>query len=405
MSLKSKEIDSTLSMQAVREDMPFLTEVVYLNSASCSPTPKPVIDAMTDYYQRTPINYRSGSTPAERRVTERVDGIRARLAEFIGAGSSREVVFTKNTTEAINTVARGIKWQKGDEVILTPLEHQSNLLPWQALQTLGVTLKFLTPNPDGIVPPEAINDAITARTRLVTIHHVSNLLGCVQDIAGIAKITREHGVALMVDAAQSEGRVKVDVGAMGCDYLVSCARKGMMGPQGIGFLWAKEDLLENLEPLTIGSQSAEVTDFTSFDRMKAPFKHEAGIMNTAGIIGFGRALEYLEDIGVAAIGEHVKTLAEHLREGLSRQADLTLHGPRSAARQTGIVSWSIAGRDPQALAAELYETGRILAAAGTCGSPLATRFLGVPGVVRTSLHCFNTHGDVDRLLEVLHASG
>jgi cysteine desulfurase/selenocysteine lyase len=399
-----RKTGAQLNVQALRDDMPFLNDVTYLNSASCSPTPRPVIDAMTDYYRHTPINYRSGATPAERQVTERVDKIRARVAAFIGAASPLEVVFTKNTTEAINTVARGISWKPGDEVILSPLEHQSNLLPWLALRSIGVVPRFLTPNPDGIIAPESLEAALTGRTRLVTVHHVSNVLGCAQDISAIAKVAHAHGVPLMVDAAQSEGRVSVDVDAMGCDYLVSCARKGLMGPQGIGFLWARKELLESLEPLTIGSQSAEVIDFDSYVVADVPFRHEAGIMNTAGIVGFGRAIEYVTEIGVDAIGAHSRLLAEHLREGLARFPSITLHGPRSASQQTGIVSWSSRDRDPQALAAELYESGRILAAAGTCGSPLAAKFLGVPGVVRTSLHGFNTHGEVERLLELLHAS-
>lgn len=386
----------------IRHDFPFLDGRIYLNSASCSPCPEPVLAAMLDFYRHNPINYRSGTTPSEARVTAQVDAVREHLARFVNAASSDELVFTKNTTEALNMVAEGLEWHAGDEVILTPLEHQSNLVPWMRVaEERGVVLRFALPGPDGVVDPETVRELVGPRTRLVSVHHVSNVLGVEQDIAAIAEVAHEHGVLVLADAAQSEARTEVDVQALGCDFLTSCARKALMGPQGVGFLYARAGLLHGLRPLTLGSQAATATGPAAFELAGVPERHEAGILNTAGLIGLGAALDYVELVGLEAIRASVAELTEQLRAVLADVGEVDVYGPRDSA--LGIVSWNVRGRDAGEVAAELFERGQVMVSAGSCGSPLALDFLGVGGLIRTSLHHFNSPEDVDGLGRALHA--
>jgi cysteine desulfurase/selenocysteine lyase len=385
----------------IRDDFPFLDGCIYMNSASCSPSPEPVLDAMLSFYRHNPINYRSGTTPAEARVTEQIDGVRARLARFINARSPEELVFTKNTTEALNMVAAGLDWQPGDEVVVSPLEHQSNLVPWQRLaHEAGVVVRFVVPGADGSIDPDDVRSLLGPRTKLVALHHVSNVLGVEQDIRAVAEIAHEHDVLVLADAAQSEGRIDVDVQALDCDFLASCARKALMGPQGVGFLYARGDGLRDLRPLTLGSQAATSTGETSFELAGVPERHEAGILNTAGLVGLGAALEYVEGIGRDAVADSVADLTARLRAVLADVGDVDVYGPEDS--ELGIVSWNVRGRDAGEVAAQLYERSRIMVSAGSCGSPLALKFLGVPALIRTSLHAFNSVEDVDGLGEALH---
>jgi cysteine desulfurase/selenocysteine lyase len=385
----------------LRAEIPLLGNLTYLNSASCSPAPRQVVDAMANYYASMPVNYRSGETPFEKRVTTSVDDIRASLAASIGARAAN-LVFTKNTTEGINMVASGLEWKRGDEIVVTLLEHQSNLIPWMRLvKTKGVRLRYAPLEPDGRVSLNALGDLLSERTRLLALHHVSNLLGTIQDVAGAAEAAHAVGAMLLVDAAQSEGRIPVDVGALGCDFLVTCARKGLMGPQGIGFLWGQEALLSELEPLVIGGQAAVAHDETTYRALELPYRHEAGIASTASIVGFGAALDYERTFPVAARAAHVTKLTTWLADALLTVDGLTIHSPLDPDVQGGILSWSVAGQDPGTIADALYERAQIVVAAGTCGSPLATHFLGVEGVVRSSLHCFNSFEDVRLLVETI----
>lgn len=383
----------------LRAEIPLVGKLTYLNSASCSPPPRRVVEAIADYYASMPVNYRSGETPFEKLATSSVDDIRADLAASIGA-RAEELVFTKNTTEGINIVASGIAWKPGDEVVVTQLEHQSNLIPWMRLsRTTGIRLRYAPLEPDGRVSMPGLRETLNQRTRLLAIHHVSNVLGTIQDVAAAAEAAHAVDAMLLVDAAQSEGRIPVDVGALGCDFLVTCARKGLMGPQGIGFLWGREALLRELEPLAVGGQAAIVIDDMTYGTLELPYQHEAGIPNTAGIIGLGAALDYARTFPVDARAAHVSNLTAMLADELRTIEGLTIHSPLDPDVLAGILSWSVARREPRTIADALYGRAQIVVAAGTCGSPLATSFLGVEGVVRSSLHCFNSFEDVRLLVE------
>ena len=346
------------------------------------------------------MNYRSGRTPLESKITLQVDAIRARLAASIHADSPAEIVFTKNTTEAINIIANGLRWNAGDEIILTPLEHQSNLLPWIRLEsTAGICIKYVKPaNSGGLIDPADVADLITSRTRLLSMHHVSNVIGCIQDVEAISAVARQHGVLVMVDAAQSEGRIDVNVKQLDCDFVASCARKALLGPQGIGFLWGRASILSKLDPLLIGGQSTELDDEHSYRSKDLPFRHESGIVNTAGVIGLGAALDFASDLGREKISACIRDLADHFVDGLSGIAGVNYWGPTIGSRQTGIISWTINGLTAQAVSDALYDSDGIVTAAGLHGSPLAAKFLGVEGVTRLSLHCFNTRQELDSAL-------
>ena len=357
---------------------------------------------MADYYRQTPINYRSGATPIEEALTSRVDAIRKRLAEFIGSSSKKEVVFTKNTTEGINVVASGMRWSPGDEVILTPIEHQSNLIPWMRLAAQkDVKLKYVTPSNYGVIDADAVRDLMTDRTKLVSIHHVSNLFGTIQDIKAIAAVVHERDALMFVDAAQSEGRLDVSVQELGCDFLACCARKGLMGPQGIGFLWGRQQLLEELNPLAIGGQAAEAVDPTAYKSLELPYLHEAGILNTAGVIGLGAALDYITRTGLGQIRTHIQILTDFLIAELRQIKGVRIYSPSDASQQAGIVCWNVTGQDSKRIAEELYQRAAIVCAAGSSGSPLALKFLQIDSVLRTSFHCFNDHSEVETLVDTL----
>jgi cysteine desulfurase/selenocysteine lyase len=390
-----------LRAEEVRANFSLDPAIKYFNNASCSPPPLAVIDAMSDYYRSTPLNYRSGVTQLESRITDRVDAIRANLAAFLNAKSPAEIVFTKNTSEAVNIVANGLNWKSGDEVIITPLEHQSNLLPWIRLEsTAGVSVKYVKPaGSDGLIDPADVARLITSRTRLISMHHVSNMLGCIQDIEAVCAVAHKHGVLVMVDAAQSEGRMEVDVQKLGCDFVVSCGRKALLGPQGIGFLWGREELLSQLNPLLVGGQSTDLIDEHTYALKALPFRHESGIINTAGVIGLGAALDFADTLGRNRVSHRIQELANYFLNGLSGIRKVRYFGAKPGNYpQTGIISFVVDGMSAQTVSERLYKDDGIVTAGGVHGSPLAAKFLGVEGVTRLSVHCFNTEDELGSAL-------
>lgn len=257
----------------LREQIPFLANVAYLDSASVVPAPKCVLDAMSRYAAECPLNYGVGEFPAARRAAALVDEARAKMASFINAEVPEEIIFTKNTTEAINTVASSGLWREGDEIIITSLEHQSNMMPWIRLaDENGVKLSVAQAEPDGTVKPESVKALVTPRTRLINVTYVSNIYGTITPVDEIGEIAREAGALYMIDAAQAGGRLVMDVRKSGCDFMSICGRKSMMGPQGTGALYAKKELLDQMRPLTIGSRAGHVLDENTITLNKAPYK-------------------------------------------------------------------------------------------------------------------------------------
>jgi cysteine desulfurase / selenocysteine lyase len=390
------------SVDEVRGDMPYLRDLVYLDSASVVPAPLPVIKAMEEYLYNHPFNYGVGVWRRSVEAAERVNAARRIAAQAVGAAAEAEIAFTKNTTEAINLVAQGLDWKPGDEIVLTELEHQSNTIPWMRVaQENGGKVKFVPADPDGWVNPDDVRRAVSPATRLVACTHVSNVFGTIQPVTEITRIAHEHGALAFVDAAQSAGRIPVRVNEIGCDFVAFCGRKALMGPQGTGFLWGRLDLLRQLTPLTTGSRAANVVDMESFRLNQPPHKFEAGVLNTAGIIGLGRAIEYVDEIGHDAILARIRELTAQMIEILRAIPKVIFHGSARLDRQAGIVMWSVEGMDPDRVARELDRIGNVAVASGAQGSLLAIKPKGVTSIVRTSVHYCNTREDLDALAAAL----
>ena len=390
------------SVEDVRRDMPCLKDLVYLDSASVVPAPMPVIQAMEEYLHGYPFNYGVGVWRRSVEAAARVDEARRIAARAVGAASATEIAFTKNTTEAINLVAVGLGWKPGDEIVLTELEHQSNAIPWmRAAQEHGGRVRFVPADPDGMVDPADVRKAMTSTTRLVACTHVSNVFGTIQPVMEITRIAHDHEALAFVDAAQSAGRVPVHVGEIGCDFVAFCGRKALMGPQGTGFLWGRLELLQQLGPLTTGSRAANVADAENFRLNQPPHKFEAGVLNTLGVIGLGRAIQYVEAIGYDAIRAHIRDLTAHMIDTLRATPGVIFHGSSRLDRQAGIVMWSVEGMNPDQVARELDRIGNVAVASGAQGSLLAIKPKGVTSVVRTSVHCCNTREDIDALAAAL----
>ena len=382
--------------------LPALRDLIYLDSASVCPPLPGTLQAMQDYYERYPFNYRVGVWSSSVELTELVDNIRKDIAEFIGASSENQVAFTKNTTEAINIVALGMRWRKGDEVVLTTVEHQSNIIPWmKAAEDFGVVVKFAKADSSGIVHPVSVERLISKRTKLVSITEVSNIYGSIQPVSAIQKIAEEHGVLLMTDAAQSAGRLRVDVAASDCTFSAFCGRKSLMGPQGTGFLYGKAEALEELSPLTVGSLAADVKSTKTFSYLDLPYRFEAGVINTAGIVGLGAAVRSLAEIGIGNIRQKVVSLTRYLVERLKEIRGIEIYGPTDPELQAGILSWNMRRLSPDEIVSRLWKSRRIAVASGDQGSPLAIQPLHITGVVRTSVHYFNSREDIDSLATVL----
>lgn len=388
-----------LEVQMIRKDFPFLKKTVYLDSASVSPCPDPAIRAMIDYYRKNPYNYGVGVSSGSARVREAVDDARSTVAKFIGATSPRELVFTKNTTEAINSVAFGLKWKHGDEVITTNVEHQSNLIPWFYLQkSRGIKVRLAKANDKGIVTPREVESLITENTKLIATTHVSNVLGTIQPVSEIGKMAKYHDVLFFVDGAQSGGRVPIDVKEIGCDFFALCGRKGLLGPQGTAALFVREERYNELSPIILGSRGANILSELDYELADPPLRYESGIINTAGVIALGVSVTYLQGIGGESILNHIRTLTRNMIEGLEEFDEIDVYGSTDPRLQAGILSWNLDSAKCHEVAVKLYDSKRIVVASGLQGTPLLTSKLRADGVVRSSVHLFNSEEDVETLV-------
>ena len=389
------------SVAKVRDDIPFLkTGVVYLDNASTTPTPRPILDAMLEYFNEYSANIGRGLHRATRRATEMFEATRGKIARVINA-KPEEIVFTKNTTEAINIVARGLKWRKGDKVVATVLEHHSNLIPWQRLErTSGVKLDLIPATSDCSIEPIVAEKMIDKKTRLVAVSHVSNAIGSIQPIAKIGKLARDSGSLFLVDAAQSVGHMPVDVERIGCDFLAAPGHKGLLGPQGTGFLYVREDCFDELEPLLLGGGIVESVEEHSCKLVAPPQVFDAGTPNIPGVIGLGRACEYVMEIGVGKIAERERKLTEQMMK-ISGIEHVRVYGPRDTERRGGVVSFNVGGLDHHQVAAMLDEIANVAVRSGHhCAEP-TMRHLGVDGTVRASVHYYNLEEEVAKFVDVL----
>jgi cysteine desulfurase / selenocysteine lyase len=398
-----------LDAESIRQDFPILHQqvhghpLVYLDNAASTQKPRAVIEAMDAYYSRDNANVHRGIHELSNRASEAYDVARGAVARFFGIADEAELIWTRGTTEALNLVA--YTWgldnlREGDEILLTVLEHHSNLVPWQLVaQRTGARLRFLDIDDQGRLDLSGLDDLLTERTRLVSVTHVSNALGTLNPVAEIAARAHAVGAVVVVDGAQSAPHLPVDVSALGCDFYAFSGHK-MCGPTGMGGLWGRRALLEAMPPFHGGGDMIEWVELERSTYAPLPSKFEAGTPNIAGAVGMRAAVEYLEAIGRDAILAHERALLRYAVERLGEIPDLTVLGPHDLSERSGVVSFTLADVHPHDLATILDSEGVAIRAGHHCAQPLMKR-LGVGSTARASFYLYNTPADVDRLVEGL----
>jgi cysteine desulfurase / selenocysteine lyase len=409
----------TLDVARIRKDFPILDRsvrggqpLVYLDSANTSQKPRQVIDAMTTFYEKHNANIHRASHQLGEEATEAYEGARIKVSEFIGARDETEVVFTKNISEAINLVAYSMSnatstgpgrfsLGPGDEIVITEMEHHSNIVPWQLLcQRTGATLRWFGVTPDGRLDISRLGELINPRTKLVALAHQSNVLGCVNPVRLIADAAHAVGALVLVDAAQSVPHMRVDVAALGADFLGFTGHK-MCGPTGIGVLWARAELLDEMPPFLGGGEMIESVwmDRTTF--AAPPHKFEAGTMPIAEAVGLGAAIDYLSELGMDAIRAHEVPLIAHALDVLNQVEGLRILGPTDPAGAAGrgsAISFEVEGVHPHDVSQVLDDLGIAVRAGHHCAWPLHRAF-GVRASTRASFYLYNTQEEADALAD------
>ena len=391
-------------LRTLRADQPGARPLVYLDSAATSQKPDAVLEAMDRYYATCNANIHRGIYRIAEEATAAYEDARLRVSRFIGAASPREVVFTRNSTEALNLVA--YSWGRsqlkaGDAILLTEMEHHSNLVPWQILAAeRAVELRFIPITPGGELELDAVPRLLAdGRVRLASVVHISNVLGTVNPIAAIASQVHAAGALLVVDASQSVPHCPVDVRALDCDFMAFTSHK-MLGPTGIGALWGHAALLEAMPPFLGGGEMIREVHLTHSEWNELPWKFEAGTMPIAEAIGLRAAVDYLEALGMDAVFEHDRTLAAYAMGRLAEVPDLRIVGP-PAPRRGGVVAFTLGDIHAHDVATVLDSDGIAVRAGHHCAMPLHER-LGVRATVRASFHAYSLPEEVDALVEGLH---
>lgn len=390
-----------LDAQKIRNDFPVLKRkvngkpLVYLDNAATTQKPKQVIDKISDYYSNYNANVHRGIHKLSEEATEEYEGARAKTAKFINSKPC-EIVFTKNTTESLNILAywalRTLK--KGDEVLSTVLEHHSNIVPWQMLKEKGIKLNFVDVNDDGTLKFEQYSKLITKSTRIVTVAHVSNVLGTINPVREIGKLAHDAGALFIIDGAQSVPHMPVDVKQIGCDFLAFSSHK-MLGPTGIGVLYGTEEALNKTTPFLRGGDMIKEVHLEETKWNDIPWKFEAGTPNIADTIGFGAAIDYLSKIGMENIREHEEALAQYAMKKIDIEK-VKIYGPKK--NRGGAVSFSIEGVHPHDVATILDQEGIAVRSGHMCAQPLMERF-NVPALSRASFYLYNTKEEINKLAE------
>lgn len=380
--------------EQVRSDFPILKDLIYLDSASTSLTPKQVVEAMNEYYFKYNANTGRGAYRIAIQASEKIEESREKIAKFINA-KENEIILTKNTTEAINTVANGLTLEKGDNICVSNIEHHSNLIPWLNLKNIGVDVNIIKANSEGIVEKEDIEENINDKTKLVAITHISNSIGSVQDVKAIGKIVHENNSLFLVDGAQSLGHVKIDLKRINADFMAFPGHKGLLGPVGTGFLYLKESIANDLNPINLGGGTITNVEEKEFTLENVPQRFEGGTQNISGIIGLGAAIDYINKIKISNIEKHCSNLTKEIWNKLSNIDGLTLYG--NLKNTHSIVSFNIDNINPYDVAKIFDETGNICVRSGFhCAIP-GIKHLNVNGTVRVSVHYYNNMSDIEKL--------
>jgi cysteine desulfurase/selenocysteine lyase len=403
----------TFDPATARADFPALDQqvegrpLVYLDNAATTQKPRRVIDALDHYYARDNANVHRGLHELSRRATEGYEGARSRVAGWIGAAEASEVVWTRGTTEAINLVAFAYgldALEEGDEILLSVLEHHSNLVPWQLVaRRTGAKLRYLEIDDDGEWILDDLSDLVGVRTKIVALNHVSNSLGTINPVEKVVEHVRAHapGAVVLLDGAQALAHLDVDVQALGVDFYAFSGHK-VCGPTGIGGLWGRRDLLEAMSPYQGGGEMISIVERDASTWAAIPHKFEAGTPNIAGAIGMGAAIDYVDEIGKPAILAHEREVVGYAIQELEAAFGdrIRIYGPKALDRRSGVVSFSLDFAHPHDIATILDSEGVAVRAGHHCTQLVMKRY-GVPATARASFYLYNTTEDVDRLVSAL----
>jgi cysteine desulfurase/selenocysteine lyase len=399
-----------LNVAKIRKDFPILHQevngkpLIYFDSASTAQKPKAVIDALVDYYSSYNSNIHRGIHSLSEKATEAYENVRNIVASFINAPQPETIVFTHNTTEAVNCVAYG--WARkflkaGDEILLTEMEHHSNMIPWQILsKEKGVVLRWVPITENHTLDLKKLDDLLNSRTKLVAVTQMSNVLGTINPLKPIVQKAHAVGAKVIVDGAQGVPHAGIDVQEIDCDFLAFPSHK-MLGPTGAGVLYGKMELLEAMDPfMTGGSMILEVWKERATWN-KVPHKFEAGTPDIGEVIAFGEAVKYLQKLGIDEVREHEKEMTQYALEKLSEVEDLIIYGPKDPELQGGIVSFNFKEIHSHDVGTILDQEGVAIRAGHHCAQPLM-RVLGVQGTARASFYVYNEKSEVDKLVAALH---
>lgn len=401
-----------MDAEKLRQDFPILFQevndepLVYLDNAATTQKPKQVLDKLTAYYEQDNANVHRGVHTLAERATHAYEGAREKVKNFLHANETAEILFTRGTTTSLNWIAQSFGdafVEAGDEIVISYMEHHSNIIPWQQLaKRKGAVLKYIEITPEGFLDMEDARRKITAKTKIVSIAHVSNVLGVINPVAELAALAHENDAVMVVDGAQAVPHMPVDVQAIDADFYAFSGHK-MCGPTGIGVLYGKRQWLDQMEPVEFGGEMIDFVHLYDSTWKELPWKFEAGTPNIAGAIGLGAAIDYLEAIGLASIHQHEADLVAYVLPKLQAIEGLTIYGPQDPADHTGVVAFNLEGLHPHDVATALDMEGIAVRAGHHCAQPLL-QYLDVPATARASFYLYNTKADADRLVDAIYAT-
>ncbi|EFQ5576402.1 cysteine desulfurase [Listeria monocytogenes] len=398
-----------IDIQKIRADFPILAQEInekplaYLDNAATSQKPKQVIEALTHYYEFDNANVHRGVHTLAARATDAYESARGKVAKFIHAREVAEIIFTRGTTSAINLVVDSYAEatiEADDEIVISYLEHHSNLIPWQQLaKRKGAVLKYIELEEDGTISVEQAKKTIGEKTKIVALAHVSNVLGTITPIKEIAAIAHQFGAVILVDGAQAVPHMEVDVVDLDADFYAFSGHK-MMAPTGIGALYGKRELLDAMEPTEFGGEMIDFVELYDSTWKELPWKFEAGTPIIGGAIALGAAIDYLAEVGLANIHAHEQALASYAIEEMSKIEGITIYGPKDASKRCGLVTFNLEGAHPHDIATILDEDGIAIRAGHHCAQPLM-KWLDVSSTARASFYIYNTKEEIDALIDGL----
>ena len=393
-------------MDNYKNDFPILTNsnIAYLDSGATTQKPREVLNAITQYYETSNANPHRGAYKLSIKATEVYDKAREKVAKFINSESSKQIVFTRNATESLNLIAYSYglnNLKKDDKIVISIMEHHSNLVPWQYVsKKTGAKLEYMYTNENGELTEKEIAEKITNGVKIVGITHVSNVLGTINPVKEIIKKAHEVGAIVVLDASQSVPHMKVDVRDLDADFVVFSGHK-MLSPLGIGVLYGKKELLENMDPFLYGGDMIEYVYEQETIFAEIPTKFEAGTQNVEGAVGLAAAIDYLEKVGMDNVEKIEKELMKYALSELSKLNFVTVYGPKEIEKHASVISFNVNGIHPHDVASILDSKNVCVRSGNHCAQPLL-RYMGIDSTCRASFYIYNTKEDIDRLIEALY---